>query len=70
MLRKVICTVLLCAVLLMPSGCLGLVVRTIPDGHEPTLGQELMDLKKARDDGSMTQQEYDTAKVKLLDEKD
>lgn len=34
----------------------------------PTKGQQLIDLKKALDQGAMTLQEYDTAKAKLLKE--
>lgn len=31
-----------------------------------TLGQELMDLKKAKDSGALTESEYETQKAKLL----
>jgi hypothetical protein len=32
-----------------------------------TVGQQLMDLKKALDSGAMTQQEYDKERKKVLD---
>jgi len=32
-----------------------------------SVGQQLIDLKKARDSGSMTQSEYDKAKTQLID---
>ena len=34
----------------------------------PTVGQQLIDLQKARDAGAVTPAEYQTVKVKLLDE--
>jgi hypothetical protein len=33
---------------------------------EPTIGQQLMDLKKARDAGAISEAEYDTEKAKFL----
>ena len=33
--------------------------------QQPTLGQELLDLKKARDEGAISDQEYDEMKEKL-----
>jgi hypothetical protein len=32
-----------------------------------TLGQQLIDLQKARDNGAMTESEYQTQKARLLD---
>jgi hypothetical protein len=32
-----------------------------------SVGQQLIDLKKARDGGSMTQSEYDSARKRLID---
>lgn len=37
---------------------------------EPTLGQELLDLERARDAGVITQAEFDRAKARILDERD
>ncbi|HTR43050.1 MAG TPA: SHOCT domain-containing protein [Pseudomonadales bacterium] len=36
---------------------------------EPTVGQQLIDLKKARDSGAITEAEYEAEKAKLLNEK-
>ncbi len=33
--------------------------------QQPTLGQEFMDLKKARDEGAISEQEYNEMKEKL-----
>lgn len=35
----------------------------------PTIGQQLLDLKKALDDGAITEQEYENEKAKLLNQK-
>jgi hypothetical protein len=35
----------------------------------PTIGQQLLDLKKARDDGAISAQEYESEKTKLLNQK-
>lgn len=35
----------------------------------PTIGQQLLDLKKALDAGAITQQQYETEKAKLLNQK-
>ena len=35
----------------------------------PTLGQQLMDLKKAKDSGAITDSEYQAQKAKFLGEK-
>jgi hypothetical protein len=33
----------------------------------PTLGQEMIDLQKAKDEGAISQQEYEELKVKLTE---
>ena len=35
----------------------------------PTIGQQLLDLKKARDADAISEQEYETEKAKLLNQK-
>lgn len=35
--------------------------------REPTVGQELIDLDRARDDGAITDAEYEQAKERILD---
>ena len=34
--------------------------------HPPTLGEELSDLKNARDDGALNEEQYEEARRKLL----
>jgi len=71
MLRTLICAVLLVVILLMPTGCIA--VGWASKGHlskSPTLGQELIDLKEALDDGSISRQEYEKAKYELLNKED
>jgi len=40
-----------------------------PRSSQATLGQQLIDLKKARDAGALTEAEYEAQKEKLLKEK-
>src|SRR5215475_14061853 len=54
------------------SGCvIALGNRDIGEPRSPqaTLGQQLIDLKKARDAGALTEAEYEAQKEKLLREK-
>lgn len=54
--------------ILLLSGCLGLSLgggkKTVT--NNPTLGQQLVDLKTARDAGALTEQQYEDQKAKLL----
>lgn len=54
--------------MLLLNGCIGLSMgggtRTV--SNSPTLGQQLLDLKTARDNGAITDAEYQTQKAKLL----
>ena len=63
-------TVSLLAVLLF-SGCLALQVGggDKKETSKPTIGQQLTDLKTARDAGAITDAEYETQKAKLLHDK-
>ena len=38
-------------------------------GQKPTIGQQLIDLKKARDAGAITEAEYEAQKARILDGK-
>ena len=40
-----------------------------PQGQNPTVGQQLIDLQKAKDAGAITDAEYQTQKAKLLGNK-
>ena len=46
------------------TGCAIQIGNRAPD--KDTLGQELMDLKKARDSGALSESEYESQKAKLL----
>ena len=50
------------------SGCVIAVGNEGNKPFPPTLGQQLTDLKKARDNGAITQEEYKTQRAKLLEE--
>ena len=58
-----------CAVLL--SGCV--VALGNKDGkgtvNHPTVGQQLVDLKKAQDAGAITPDEYNSQRAKILEQK-
>jgi hypothetical protein len=57
----------LLAAALILSGCaIGVGNRPAPDAAYPTVGQELTDLKKARDSGAISEEEYQAQKQKLL----
>lgn len=53
------------------TGCLGLQVGggTKTESQNPTVGQQLIDLQKAKEAGAITQAEYQTEKTKLLGNK-
>jgi hypothetical protein len=52
---------------LSQAGCMIISSDAPPPPHCPnTLGKELRDLKVARDDGAVSDEEYQAAKVKLL----
>lgn len=54
---------LVCILLWLP-GCIGIGGRS--ETTPPTLGKQLIDLKAAYDQGAVTQQEYETAKTRLI----
>ena len=56
--------------LLLFTGCVAsLGSGTKTETHRATLGQELMDLQRARDTGAISEAEYQSQKTKLLDRK-
>ena len=59
---------LVCAALL--NGCVvALGNRELPQDHKATLGKQLTDLKQARESGAITEEEYQTAKKRLIEGK-
>jgi PBP1b-binding outer membrane lipoprotein LpoB len=53
---------------LMLAGCVGLHIGGGPKTvqQKPTVGQQLIDLQKARDTGVITEDEYRAQKAKLM----
>jgi hypothetical protein len=47
--------------------CIGVHDGGDAQGASPTLGRELIDLKKAKDEGAITYEEYKALKVKLVE---
>lgn len=47
-------------------GCIGIQGGSDQGQAEPTLGQQLIDLKKAKDEAAITQEEYKVLKKKLV----
>lgn len=55
------------AVILSAPGCaIGIGNRDNDDARKASLGQELMDLKAARETGAMTEDEYQDQRARLL----
>jgi hypothetical protein len=55
---------------LLSTGCAIQIGNRHPDASGGTLGQQLVDLKKAKDAGVISDAEYETKRKKLLDEDD
>jgi len=58
--------VVLAMVLLTAVSCIGIQADGEKPGSTPTLGQELIDLKKARDVGAISYEEFKEVRAKLL----
>jgi len=56
------------AAMLLLSGCVGLSVGggTKTETQKPSVGQQLVDLQKAKDAGAITDAEFQAQKAKLL----
>lgn len=52
--------------LVLFGGCVASYKGSQPPPQTTTLGQELIDLKKARDEGAMTDEEYTEQKTRML----
>ena len=71
MKKPVVSVLAACAAMLLLTGCLNLQVGGGPRGglQAPTVGQQLVDLQKARESGAITDAEYQAQKTKFLAEK-
>ena len=54
---------------IVTSGCAIQIGNRHPEASGGTVGQQLMDLKKAKDNGVISEGEYEAQKAKLLDGK-
>ncbi len=66
-MKKIIVSTLALAALLSATGCLVVGNRTQQSGG--TVGQQLVDLQKAKDSGAITEAEFQVQKAQLLDHK-
>lgn len=48
------------------GGCVAAIGNREPAKSSATLGQQLIDLKKARDEGALTEMEYSAQRAKFL----
>ena len=72
MKRNVIPAMLALSAILLFGGCIGglnMGGGTKTQVHNPTLGQQLIDLQKARDSGAITPAEFDAKKAELMSKK-
>ena len=58
--------VLALSVSLLLTGCISLGGGSRTETHPPTVGQQLVDLQKARDAGAITDEEFQAKKSVLL----
>ena len=70
MKKILICSFIALASTTLLTGCLGLALGTGDKSttvkQEPTVGQQLVDLQKAKTSGALTDEEYQTEKAKIL----
>jgi len=64
-MRKIICVLLVLALLTTMVSCIAVGSGGKKVENQPTLGEQLIDLKKARDEGAISAQEYAELRNKL-----
>ena len=64
-MRKIICILLMLALLTTMVSCIAVGAGGKKVENQPTIGQQLIDLKKARDEDAISNQEYAELKEKL-----
>jgi len=62
-------TLVIASLLLGLSGCVAAIGNHPTPPSSATLGQQLIDLKKARDEGVITEAEYNVQRAKFLEQK-
>ena len=66
-MKKLIIAIVFIAFIASLVGCMGVQGGTEQIKEEQTLGQELIDLKKAQEEGAITNEEYEKLKKQLMD---
>ena len=69
MKKIILSTIVGLSAMLLLNGCLLLGTGDRHETHPPTTGQQLVDLKKARDAGAISDGEFEAQKQKLLEHK-
>ena len=64
-MRKIIRTLFVMILIFTLVSCIAVGSGGKKIEQQPTLGQELLDLKKARDEGAISEKEYNEMKAKL-----
>ncbi len=64
-MRKIICVLLMLTLLTTMVSCIAVGAGGKKVENQPTIGQQLIDLKKARDENAISKQEYAELKEKL-----
>ena len=64
-MKKVISAFLVIVMITSMVSCMAIGTDGKKVNNNPTLGQELIDLKKAKEEGAISQQEYEELKKKL-----
>ncbi|HEX2853623.1 MAG TPA: SHOCT domain-containing protein [Opitutaceae bacterium] len=60
---------LIASLLLTLSGCVAAIGNQPPSASSATLGQQLIDLKKAKDEGVITEAEYARKRAQFIERK-
>jgi len=66
-MKKIIGIILIILLMTSLTSCIAVGKSGEEINHHPTLGQQLIDLQKAKDEGAITQKEYDELKAKIKD---
>jgi hypothetical protein len=64
-MRKIIGILLVAILLASMTSCIAVGSGGEKINNQPTIGQQLIDLQKAKDEGAITQKEYEELKDKL-----
>jgi hypothetical protein len=66
-MKRIIGIILIILLMTSLTSCIAVGKGSEEINHHPTLGQQLIDLQKAKDEGAITQKEYDELKAKIKD---